>query len=540
MACGPTGAEKETPLIMSEQESSESFRRRVLLAACLAGFVTPLLSTMMNLTLVSIGEEFDVGSHDLAYLNTAFLLSAVMFMVPLAKLADIHGKRLTFMAGLLVTIISCILAAVGQSFIWLVACRVIMGAGTAALASSSISLIVDTHPPEVRGTALSYQTTCTYAGLALGPFIGGFVNDLFGWRVVFLVVIAPAIASILCMYSVKTEVAPDRGAKFDSNGTVLYCLGIVLAMWGVMSLPELWAVAMLVVGVVLIAAFALWERRIENSLLNVHLFRSRMFTGSNVAAFLNYAASYSISYFMALYLESIGELTASEAGILMLVQAAVQAILTPVFGRLSDRVRDKRILPTAGMVITAVGVATFMLYGTEMNVYLVLATMLIVGFGNGIFSTPNTSVVMGSVPKERTSEASATLSVMRQAGMMVSMGIAMMFISIIMGSTDNLVPENYGLFVDVIQVSFLVCTVMCLAGAVVSALRGRGERARHAYLLATRSVTRCRTSSTSETGSRSSSKPKENSSPARSPRRSSRACPAGSGAWRSGEGSWPW
>ncbi len=460
---------------MAEQEDTGSFRTRVLLAACLAGFVTPLLSTMMNLTLVSIGEEFDVGSHDLAYLNTVFLLSSVMFMVPLAKLADIHGKRRFFIAGLIVTAAACVLAALSPSFVWLMACRILMGAGSAALISSSVSLVVDVYPSGKRGTALGYQTMCTYAGLALGPVIGGFVNDLVGWRAVFVVVIPAAVASILCMYSVKREVAPDEGSRFDSGGTALYCAGIVLAMWGVISLPELWAVAALAAGLVLIVGFALWERRIEYSLLNVRLFRSRVFTGSNVAAFLNYAASYSISYFMALYLQSIGELTASEAGMLMLVQAGVQAVLTPLFGRFSDRAGDKRILPTVGMAITTVGVATFMLYGTEMSLGLVLATMLIVGFGNGMFSTPNTSVVMGAVPGKRTGEASATLAVMRQSGMMVSMGIAMMVISVIMGSTDNLVPENYGVFVDVLHVSFLVCTAMCIVGTVVSVLRGRSE-----------------------------------------------------------------
>ena len=212
-------------------------------------------------------------------------------------------------------------------------------------------------------------------------------------------------------------------------------------------------------------------------MLNVRLFKSRVFSGSCLAAFLNYAASYSIAYFMALYLQSIGALTATQAGLLMLVQAGVQAVLTTYFGRLSDRVSDKRILPTAGMALTAVGVSMFLFYGTELDLPLVVATMVVLGTGTGMFSSPNTSVIMGSVGRDETSEASGVVAVMRQTGMMVSMGVAMMFITLVMGGSDELVPENYGLFVDVIHLSFGICLVMCIVGAVVSMLRGKGTRA---------------------------------------------------------------
>ena len=126
------------------------------------------------------------------------------------------------------------------------------------------------------------------------------------------------------------------------------------------------------------------------------------------------------------------------------------------------------------MGLTGLGVATFLLYGTELQLPLVLATMVTVGLGVSMFSAPNTSVIMGSVPREETSEASAMVSVMRQTGMMVSMGVAMLFISVIMGGADNLVPENYGVFVDVMHISFGVCLVMCVVGMVASLLRGSG------------------------------------------------------------------
>lgn len=456
-------------------EYTEAERRIVILACCLSGFIAPLLSTMMNLSLVSIGNEFSVGSHQLAYVNTAFLLSSVVFMVPMSKAADIFGKKRVFLAGLVMILAASVAAMFSPSFGWLIACRVVMGAGAASLSSTSISLITDVFPGNRRGGAIGFQTMCVYIGLAAGPPVGGAMNDLFGWHSLFLLIVPLAVLSFIAMTMFRHEISPDAGTRFDASGSVLYGLGIVLAMGGVINMPQTWAFASLAAGVVLLGLFARRQLRIPHFLLNVRLFRNRVFTGSCVAAFLNYAASYSISYFMALYLQSIGALTATEAGMLMLTQAAIQAFLTPFFGRKSDRLADKRILPTVGMGLTGLGVATFLLYGTELQLPLVLATMATVGLGVSMFSAPNTSVIMGSVPREETSEASAMVSVMRQTGMMVSMGVAMLFISVIMGGADNLVPENYGVFVDVMHISFGVCLVMCVVGMVASLLRGSGR-----------------------------------------------------------------
>lgn len=448
-------------------------RNTVLLACCISGLVTPLLSTMMNLSLVSIGENFGVGSHLLAYVNTAFLLSSVIFMVPLARAGDIIGKKRMYLIGLAVIAIACLLASVSPSFFWLVGCRVMMGFGSAALVTTSVSLITDVFPSNARGGAIGLQTMCVYIGLSLGPPLGGTLNDLIGWHALFLFVVPLAVVAFLCMLTFRHEISPAAGSSFDGKGAVLYGVGILLAMGGVINMPETWAVVMLIVGVVVIGLFARAESGNPDHLLNVHLFRSKVFTGSCLATFLNYAASYSISYFLALYLQEIGAISATQAGILMLVQAAIQAVVTPLFGRFSDHVGDKRILPTCGMIITGIGVAMFLFYGLEVNYPLVVATMVIVGFGLGMFSAPNTSVIMGSVRPEETGEASAMVAVMRQSGMMVSMGIAMLFISVIMGGSDNLVPENYGSFLDVIHISFGVCLAMCVVGTFASFLRGR-------------------------------------------------------------------
>ena len=455
------------------EQYTDSERRSLMLACCAAAFITPLLSTMMNLSLDALGHEFSVGSHSLGYVNTAFLLASVIFMVPLARMGDIAGKRRLFIFGVAVIAASCILAPLSNDFWIIILFRVLIGIGAAAVACTSVSMISDVFDRGRRGWAIGINTTCVYIGLAMGPFVGGVLNDLLGWRALFLVILPFAAVAVFMISSFKHEIAPCAGERMSWSGCVLYGVSILLAMGGVINLPAPWAAASLLAGLALLAVFVRQQYLSEDRILDVRLFRNRMFSGSCVAAFLNYASSYSISFFMALYLQSLQGMSATEAGALMLVQPAIQAFLTPYFGRRSDIIEDKRILPTAGMLIIAAGVASIVFYQVDTPLWCVLATMVAVGLGFSMFSAPNTSIVLSSVPPQDTGEASAMISVMRQTGMMVSMGIAMTFISVMMGSADNIVPETYGDFMAVLRISFVVCTGMCLAGAAASMLRGK-------------------------------------------------------------------
>ncbi len=458
-------------------EYTDTEIRAVKLACYISGFITPLLSTMMNLSLVNIGEDFGTGSHDLAYVNSAFLLASVIFMVPLSKMSDIIGKKKMFILGLAVMIAGCVIASIAPSFVWVIIGRSIIGIGAAGLVTVSISILTDVVPKEHRGSAMGYQTMFVYMGLALGPAIGGTLNDLIGWRLLFLLPIPLAVVSMTILKSgFKREITPDEGGILDTRGSVLYGLAILFSMAGVMNLPAVWAIVSLIAGLILLAVFVKDQIGKENCILDMSLFKNWAFSGSCIATFMSYASSYSISFFMALYLQSIGQMTATQAGLLMIVQPTIQCICTPFVGRLTDKLERKEILPTIGMAITALGVLSLVFYDLDTGIESVIATMALVGFGFSLFSAPNTTLIMSSVPRSHTSEASGMVAVMRQTGMMVSMGIGMLFIATIMGSTDNLSPETYGLFLEVMSYSFTVCFGMCIVGTITSLFRGSPKK----------------------------------------------------------------
>ena len=453
---------------------SEKEARAVVLACYISGFIAPLLSTMMNLSLVNIGEEFDVGSHDLAYVNSAFLLTSVIFMVPFARLADIIGKKRMFIIGLTIVVIGCFVACLAPDFWFVVIGRGIIGCGAASLATVSISMLTDVTPKNRRGTVMGYNTMFIYMGLSLGPVIGGALNDLIGWRLLFLITVPLAAASIILITTgFKGEISADPNGVFDTRDSILYGIAVLLTMGGVMNLPATWAIIAVIIGIIFMILFVRSQIGNADCLLNMDLFKYWPFTGSCIAAFMSYASSYSISFFLALYLQSIGQLSSTEAGIVMVTQPLIQCICSPFFGKLTDRMENKIILPTVGMILTSISLAIYISFTLDTPVYMVFVSMAIGGIGFAMFSAPNTTLIMSAVPPSHSSEASGVLAVMRQTGMIVSMGIAMFFITTIMGSMDNLRPETYEAFLQVMSYSFMVCLAMCIVGMITSAFRGQ-------------------------------------------------------------------
>lgn len=450
---------------------TKSERRRILLAASIGGFSLPFLTTMLNLSLLDIGSTFSVGSRELGYVNTALLLASAIAVIPVSKLADIIGRRRTFLIGLAVIAAGLIAALLSPSFWWLIAGRAVMGGGAAAVLSTGTSLVTEVYPSTMRGTALGIHSMGVFIGLAGGPPIGGILNDLVGWRAMAVAPLPLIAMAAACMLSFRHEIAPDADGSLDSRETALYCAGLLTAMFGLLNISEAWGAPCIVAGLVLLMSFGRLEKGRDDGLLDIRLFMSRTFVSACIATFLIYAASFSASYFMSLYLHTIGGMRSSEAGVLMMTQASVQAAASVYFGRLSDKLRDKRILPFGGSMLTAIGVSMFLFYGTSSDLVLVIATMVLVGMGIGMFAAPNTSVIMGSVPKDKTGEASGITTVMRQTGAVTSMAVAMLCLSVTMGDVDGIPPESYRAFVDAVHIAFIICLAMCLASAAASMLR---------------------------------------------------------------------
>jgi EmrB/QacA subfamily drug resistance transporter len=447
--------------------------RVALAVATLASFLTPFMGSATNVVLPAIGHEMGEGALALSWVATAYLLSAAVVLVPAGKLADIHGRKRVFVGGLLVYTATSLLCALAPSFPLLVAGRVAQGLGGGMIFGTGVALLSSIFPPGKRGLALGVNVAAVYLGLSLGPPLGGLLTQQLGWRSVFVVNVAlGAIASALAAWGLVGEWRESPGDRLDVPGAVLYGTGLCALMYGLGRLPSALGGAFAVAGVVSLAAFFAWERRAARPLLDLALFvENRVFAFSNLAALINYAATFAVGFLLSLYFQSVRGLSPQAAGGLLSAQPLVMAVLSPLAGRLSDRV-DPRVVASSGMGLIAAGLALLALVGPTTPYAFVVACLILLGAGFGLFSSPNTNAVMGSVEKRSYGVAAATLATMRLVGQMLSMGVASLVLAVFVGP-EAVGPARGSGFVAGMRAAFGLYSLVCVAGVFASLARGR-------------------------------------------------------------------
>ncbi len=453
-------------------EFTRAEKRYVLAAACLAIFINPMVGGMLNLALNAIGEDLGCSTYQLGWLSSIYFISSVMMLMPAAKLSDIYGKKRIFVIGIVIALVGLVLSTTSKDIYFLYVNRAITGIGTAMISCNSVSMISDVYKRHERGVALSINTASVYLGASIGPTLGGVVTDLVSWRAIFLVIIPMLALSLVCVSRFKYNIKSTPDTRFDGMGAAVYMAGVLTSMLGVLSLPELYGYAMIGAGVAVMAGFVIMELRKENPVMDVRLFKNTPFSRSLIALFLNYAASFSISFFLSLYFQNIGAMTATQAGMVLMVQPVFQVIVTLSIGRFIDSL-DYRILPTLGMGILCAALVLMLFLGDELNLPYAILCLFLAGVGFGVFSSPNTTATMSYVRPSEYNEASGLISTLRQTGMMISMGLATLLIAIYMGSTSQLTPENYPAFVDAMHVAWMICIGFSIVGMIFSWFRGK-------------------------------------------------------------------
>lgn len=455
----------------------EREKRSALLLAVLSAFLTPFMASSINVALPSISDELSMSAVLLSWVATSYLLAAAIFLLPFGRLADIHGRKKVFLYGMWVFGAASIMCALAPSSTLLIGFRFVQGFGSAMMFGTSIAILTSVYPPKDRGKVLGLSTAVVYVGLSSGPFLGGILTEFLGWRSLFVVPI-PLCAAILWVgyRRLEGEWAGSRGESFDAAGSAIYAVSLSAVILGFSFLPDLLGVFVSLAGVAGIAVFASWEVRQIHPVLDMKLFRdNRAFAFSNIAALINYSATFAVTFLMSLYLYYVKEFSVDTVGIILVSQPVVMAAFSPVAGRLSD-VIEPRIISSVGMAISTVGLVFLSLMNEGTSVWIVVGSLAFLGFGFALFSSPNTNAIMSSVDRKHYGVASSSVGTMRLVGQVLSIGIATLFIALYVGNTDlshQLSPE----FLKSYKVAFSTFAVMCFVGVFASLARGkvRGE-----------------------------------------------------------------
>lgn len=458
-----------------EKSSGKSIERATLIVTSFASFITPFIGSATNIALPSIGKEFSANAVTLSWVATAFLLSAAVFLAPFGRLADIVGRKKIFNLGLIITTIFSILCAYASNLEMLIVWRVFQGIGSAMMFSTAMAIITSVFPKEKRGKALGIVVASVYAGLTLGPFIGGVITKWWGWQGIFLAIVPFALTSLVfSVLYLHQEWADAKGERFDWIGSLIYALAIVSIMYGFSELPEISGVLYTLFGIFTLIVFIYFEKKQDFPVINIQLFQNnKVFAFSNYAALINYSATFAIGFLLSLYLQYIKGLNPQEAGQVLVVQPILMTIFSPITGKLSDKI-DAGKLASIGMALISAGLFIIAFIRQNSSIWFIVSILFVFGIGYALFSSPNSNAIMSSVNKKYYGIASGTVGTMRLIGQMSSMGIAMMIFSIFIGKVE-INPLNYIEFIQSIRIVFLIFAILCFIGIFFSLARGKSN-----------------------------------------------------------------
>lgn len=448
-------------------ENNNNVKMSALLIATLASFVTPFMAAAINIALPSIGAEFQVDAILLSWIPTSFLLASAMFAVPFGRLADILGMKRIFIYGMIIFTISSFLSAVAPSAISLIAFRVIQGIGGAMIFVTSVAIVTHVFPPRERGKAIGITIASVYTSLSLGPVLGGIMTQALGWRSIFLLMVPLGLlVTGLTSWKLKGEWAVCKGEKFDLPGSIIYSIALFMIIYGFSLLPEITGAIVTILGLIGIIAFVIMELRTENPVFEIKLFKNATFAFSNLAALINYSATFAVVFLLSLYLQYIKGLSPGSAGLILVAQPAVMAVLAPIAGRLSDKY-NPRLIASIGMAVTTAGLVFLVFLNADTSLEFIIASLILLGTGFGLFSSPNTNAIMGSVERRFYGVASASVGTMRLIGQTLSMGTVLIIFALYIGNVQ-ITPAEYPALLVSVQVAFVVFTVLCFVGIFAS------------------------------------------------------------------------
>ena len=460
----------------------------VLLITTIGAFMSPFDGSVVTIAIPSIAFSINLGLETAVWIQLAYLLLLTVLLINAGRLADLKGRRRFYTLGFVVFTVGSALCGLSGTGVELVFFRAVQGLGAAFIASNSPAIVTDTFPRQERGRALGINTMAVYIGLMVGPVLGGVLVQNYGWRSIFFVNVPIGILVVaLTILKLKENKPKEEGTGFDiaGAGTLSISLAAILVVltlggtYGWISAPTL-LLALLSFGA--LSLFLHVERKLTKfPTLDLSLFtKNRLFAAANATAFLNYVAVNGVTLMMTIYLESIRGFDPQTTGLYLIAQATPMAMLSPLSGWLSDRF-GSRLLSSLGMGLVSVGLFLFSQVTSTSPILDVVLRLVLVGIGFGLFSSPNTSAVMGSVKQEKLGVAAGTLGTMRFMGQ--SIGLALL--AAVMATTlptrallavfAGLTAEG-GLTVDAFVVGmrnfFLICAGIGTLGTLTSTTRG--------------------------------------------------------------------
>jgi EmrB/QacA subfamily drug resistance transporter len=445
-------------------------------------------STIVILALPNMLQDLHSDLVRMTWIILSYLIVSTVLQLTFGRMADMFGRVRMYNLGFIVFTVGSVLCGLSLSDTMLIAARTVQGIGGAMLAANAMAIVTEVFPAEQRGQAMGFNAITWGAGSVLGPVLGGFILAVTSWRWIFLVNLPIGIIGTLAAYLLLHDIAPNpKGERFDLPGALFFCIGLVTLLLGLMSsIGTGWlspsVLIPLGIAVVAFIIFVFWERHSAYPMLDLHLFSSRRYAFSVLAATLQSLAVFAVNFLIIFYLQGVRGYTPLTAAFLILPLPVLTSTIGPLGGRWADHDRFKGTTPaTIGLLVQAVALVV-LAFLTPTTPYLLLALGLsLMGLGGAFFWSPNTSTTMGAAPRNRLGVASATLNTLRNVGMVCSFAVALtvaansmppaLVNAVFLGTVGHLQPSISLAFTQAMGHAFIASAIICVVAIFFSVVR---------------------------------------------------------------------
>ncbi len=458
----------------------------VVATVCVGAFMAALDASIVNVALPDLGTYYHAGST-VGWVLISYLLTLATMLTLFGRAADLFGRKPLYTLGFLVFIVGSAACGAAVNMTMLIVSRVFQAAGAAMLQANSVAIITAAVPSNMRGRAIGFQGSAQAIGLSVGPAVGGALIGLFGWRAIFYVNVPVGLLGTLAgaLILPKDRLATKR-AVFDWLGTALFSPSLVAVMlgleqgdaWGWTSFPVLGLFAL---ALILGAVFVWWERRTSAPLIDMRLFKIPVFTIGNFTGLLSYLVMFGVLVVMPYYFERVGGYPTALVGLIMTPVPLGMTLAAPTAGRLADQL-GSRLLTTVGMGLTGLG-ALFTAVTVSMapHVALLVIELFMVGVGLGVFTPPNNSSVMGSLPSSRLGVGGGILNMARSLGMAMGTAVSLSVLAALLAArgADLLGGGPHRAWIPALHDTILLLVALSVVAALLSFLRASSDRQSH-------------------------------------------------------------
>ncbi|MCR4430905.1 MAG: MFS transporter [Tepidanaerobacteraceae bacterium] len=459
---------------------------KILTAVLLGTIMGPLDTSVVNVAMPTLAEVFRAGMTTVSWVSMSYLLILSSLLLTYGRLGDMLGYRKLFLLGMVVFTAASVLCGISPAIEILILARALQAAGAGLMMAVAPAIITRTFPPGERGKALGYNAMAVAVGLSVGPSFGGLLLKSFGWRSIFFINLPIGLTGYFWARSVIPGENELKKENFDPLGALLGFLFLASLLLYISKGQEIgWTSGagffLLTVSIASFISFIVQEKRAVEPMLELSLFSNRMFSAGNLSCLLNFIAQYMMIFLTPFFLTQAGYST-NQIGLILTAYPITMLLVAPISGALSDKI-GPLFLSTGGALICSIALYLMSTLNLASSTFEIVWRLVLFGFGNGLFQTPNNSSVMGSAPRERQGIASGVLATMRNVGMVLGIALGSglfsvrnaYYLDILPGSGKTLQDAAY---LKGLKDVFLITAAIDMLCMITSMVRGKQEPCR--------------------------------------------------------------